>query len=82
VCIDYIQIGFASLAAVLLIQGHHTTLGGDLLLQPALRALSCCLHNGRNRAQTHFQPQQFFQTGLDATIAGMAFNQQHQDRSF
>src|SRR5260370_32825245 len=75
-------VGFASLAAVLLIQGDHTPLPWHLLHQPALRAVSCRLYDSANHAQTHVQPQQFLETRLDAAIAGVAFQQQRQDRSF
>src|SRR5947209_10003915 len=55
-------VGFTSLAAVLLIQGGHAPLPGNLLHQPALRTLSCRLHDGRNRSQAHLQSKEFFET--------------------
>src|SRR6266481_9279407 len=69
-------VGFASLATVLLIQGDHAPLCWNLLHQPALCTLSRRLHNSANRAQTHLQPKQFFQTRLNSPIARMSLHQQ------
>src|SRR5437667_190434 len=78
--IHYIQIGFSALAAVLFIQCQGAGSRGLLVVQPALGTVSGFFDDDRDLPQAQIDPMHASQTGLNASITRMRFDQQRQDQ--
>ena len=78
--IHYIQIGFSALAAVLFIQCQGAGSRGLLVVQPALGTVSGFFDDARDLPQAQIDPMHASQTGLNASITRMRFDQQRQDQ--
>src|SRR5947209_1558210 len=79
--IDDIEVGFPTLAAIQFIQRQRPLRLRRMASDPVLGRLACALNHGRNLAQAHALAQQSPQALLDASIAGMTFEQQGQNRA-
>src|SRR2546421_1749289 len=74
--INHIQIALSALAAVLFIQGQGARSGGLLVTQPPLSPLPGFFDDAHNASQAQMNPMQVSQTGLNAPITGMRFDQE------
>src|SRR5258708_10906069 len=79
--INHIQIRFPSLTTVLFVQGQRSWRRGLLLVQPFLRLFPCLFNDASYTSQAQIDPVHVFQAGLNFSITGMRFNQQHQNQN-
>src|SRR5260221_5682695 len=78
--INDIEGRFSTLTTVLFVQSQSTPRLRLLLLHPLLGTLPCFFDNASNGTQADLNPMIAFQSGLNASITGVRFQQQVQDQ--